>query len=216
MNRFKERMITAVEPFRFAMFLDIVSMDAVDALRLSCLNLKIAIGGSRSMPPAAEDRQATGLTSSEMQYAWCFRQYRLEQPILAAMSDLGWSIRRCHQELVAMLDALVAIDPERHESFKIVDVAGSVHAIEASFFDKAVEAAKGQLARIPASNPSGELFRYGLYLGLKAASNSGDFDDLAMQDAIAEMKTALVDELGAKEPLVRENFRSASAMSTSV
>jgi hypothetical protein len=140
------------------------------------------------------------LTSEEREYSSKFFYHQHESLFLPLMRE-GWSVRRIHREVVAMLRALIALDPERLSEFDVVVPSEEVAKVDQGSAS-AADLAASEIQRLARTRVDGHMLRYGMYLGLAMAlegnTDHGDLANLARQ---------LADEVGANDPLERPAYR---------
>lgn len=141
------------------------------------------------------------LTWQEREYSRHFFYLEHESPILPLFRNEGWSIRRVHLQLVAMLRALITLDPENLAEYSVVVPHEEVANVEQGKAS-AADVATSEIQRLKRTRVDGHMLRYGMYLGLAMAlegnTDHGDLADLARQ---------LADEVGANDPLDRPAYR---------
>jgi hypothetical protein len=103
--------------------------------------------------------------------------------------------------MVAMLRALIALDPDRLSQYDVVVPSEEVAKIEEGAAS-AADLAATELGRLAHTEVPGHMLRYGIYIGLAMAlegkTDHGDLARLARQ---------LADDAGANDPLERPAYR---------
>jgi hypothetical protein len=154
------------------------------------------------LQPNAETRSGwDNLTFQEREYSSSHGYLEYESPILPVMLEEGWSLRRVHRELVSMLRALIALDPERLATYDVVIPSEEVSLIE-DRQEAAADLAASELARLPGSGSLGHMLRYGLYIGLGMA-----LEGRTSHDDLGKLSRFLAGELGAHDPLERPEYQ---------
>lgn len=140
------------------------------------------------------------LTSDERAYSAKFFYLQNESLIIEALRE-GWSIRRIHREMVAMLRALIALDAENLAEYDVVVPSEEVAKVEQGTVD-VTDLAVAELQRLPRTKAEGHMLRYGIYLGLAMAleGKTGHAD-------LADLARSLIGQVGAKDPLERPSYR---------
>lgn len=150
-------------------------------------------------PPIDETFGWDRMTWPEREYSRHFFYNEYESLIIPLFRE-GWSVRRVHRQLVSMLRALIALDPERLSEFAVV-----IPSEEAALVDEraasAADLVSSERYRLAPTSISGHMFRYGLYLGMAMARNGG-MNEGELQDLAAR----IAEEIGAKDPLDRPDY----------
>jgi len=103
-------------------------------------------------------------------------------------------------QLVAMLRALIALDPENLAEYAVVIPGEEVARVEEGAAS-ATDVAASEMARLEHTSVQGHMLRYGIYLGLSMAlEEKMDSTELV---ALAERMAI---EVGAKDPIVRHPY----------
>jgi hypothetical protein len=141
------------------------------------------------------------LTRQEREYSRHFFYLEHESLILPLFRNEGWSIRRVHLQLVAMLRALIALDPENLAERAVIVPGEEVANVEQGQAS-AADVATSEIDRLASTRVDGHMLRYGMYLGLAMAlegtTEHADLTRLARQ---------LADEVGANDPLDRPAYK---------
>jgi hypothetical protein len=195
----KDDVIRAAAPFEFSAYIDehYWREDGADLARI-VQNLSNDI---RSVGPVVQPRGDTegdkiGLTPKEYEYSANFWRHWHRSPIITAMTQQGWSLRRIHIELVDMLRALIALDPDRLQEFDVIDTADIVLHVE-SGRTEAADAIESELARLTRDETDGHMLRLGMYLALRMKEGEA---------AIGELAARLLDDLGAIDTMERPDY----------
>ncbi len=195
----KKAIIAAAASFEFSAYVDehYWREDGDDLWRI-VQNLSNDI---RSVGPVVQPRPETqgdklGLTPKEYEYSANFwRQWHLS-PIITAMAKQGWSLRRVHVEMVDMLRALIALDPEKLQEFDVSDTSDIVRQVEDGRTD-AASAVEAELARLSRDETDGHILRLGMYLAIRMKA------DGALLDALT---ARLLDDLGGNDGMERPEY----------
>ena len=173
------------------------------SLRDICEVLREKIVDALTLVPRFDDANVypDGLTFAERRYVEVFSPFG-DSPVAAAMLDLGWSVRRCQHEMSRTLRAVVDLDLASLGRFELIDLDLSVRAIEARGY--AFDRVMHDLDKISLWTRDGQMFRYGLYLGMKAGVEAVDPQSEAELRNGADVLARI---LGAYDPLERPNFQ---------
>lgn len=155
----------------------------------------------QSVGPVVQPRSDTpgdklGLTPKEYEYSATFWRQWHRSPIITAMTEQGWSLRRIHIELVDMLRALIALDPDRLQEFDVIDTADIVLHVE-SGRTEAADAIESELSRLARDDTDGHMLRLGMYLALKMKGGEA---------ALGEFAARLLDDLGGNDTMERPDY----------
>lgn len=141
------------------------------------------------------------LTVEEREYSRKHSYLEHQSPFLPLMRNEGWGMRRIHRELVAILRAVIAIDPENLARYDVVIPGEEVSLIEEGTKD-AADLGASELARLQNSGTQGHMLRYGLYIGLAMA-----LEGKTSHEDLGSLARRLADELGANDPLERPDYQ---------
>lgn len=195
----KDAIIAAAASFEFSAYVDehYWREDGDDLARIvSNLSRDIQSVGPVVQPRLDTQGDKIGLTPREYEYSANFWRHWHHSPIIPAMTEQGWSLRRIHVELVDMLRALIALDPEKLQEFDVIDTADLVRQVEGGRTD-AASAIDAELARISSDETDGHMLRLGMYLALKLKAEGASLDALTAR---------LLDDLGGNDGMERPEY----------
>jgi hypothetical protein len=195
----KDQIIRATAGFEFSAYVDehYWREDGEDLARIvTNLSRDLQSVGPVVQPRADIEGDKIGITPKEYEYSATFWRQWHRSPIITAMTKQGWSLRRIHVELVDMLRALIALDPERLQEFDVIDTTDIVRQVEGGRTD-AVSAVESELARLPRDETDGHMLRLGMYLALRMKAEDADTTELAAR---------LLDDLGGNDGMERPAY----------
>lgn len=195
----KDDVIRAAAPFEFSAYVDehYWREDGADLARIvTNLSKDISSVGPVVQPRADVEGDRLGVTPKEYEYSANFWRQWHRSPIITAMTKQGWSLRRIHVELVDMLRALIALDPERLQEFDVIDTTDIVRQVEGGRTE-AVSVVESELARLARDETEGHMLRLGMYLGLKLRDG---------ETSVAELTARLLDDLGGNDGMERPAY----------
>jgi hypothetical protein len=195
----KDDIIGAAASFEFSAYVDEHNWrdDGEDLTRIVS-NLSRDI---RSVGPVVQPRQDTqgdkaGLTPQEYEYSANFWRQWHQSPIITAITRYGWSLRRIHVEMIDMLRALIALDPDKLQEFDVVDPTDIVRQVERGIIEP-VTVVESELERLNRDESEGHMLRLGMYLGLKLQAGDASAGKLAAR---------LLDDLGGNDGMERPTY----------
>ena len=169
------------------------------AVEVSRLSERLSAAGPLVEAPLDEELRLHGLTTDEIIYTRSVTRGRHAYDMEALMTGEGWSVRRCHMELVSMLRALIALHPEELAEFDVVVPGEVVSGIERRETDalKQIDAA---MRNEGADTHRGQMLRLGFYLGAKASFMQKSPGEAA---GFLVLMNDLVQQLGGNDALRR-------------
>lgn len=164
----KTDILAATDHFEFSAYVDEHWWrdDGHDHYRLTAaLSRDIRNSTPVLQPPKNTLADVLGLTPGEYLYSSQYWVRWHESPIIKAIREKNWSLRRCHMEMVEMLRALIALDPETLKEFDVVDITEV--SVKVELGERwAAAVIREELARLPANETEGNMLRYGIMLGM--------------------------------------------------
>lgn len=195
----KDDVIRAAARYEFSAYVDehYWREDGEDLTRIvSNLSRDLQSVGPVVQPRADTEGDKIGVTPKEYEYSANFWRQWHRSPIITAMTEQGWSLRRIHIELVDMLRALIALDPDRLQEFDVIDTADIILHVE-NGRTKSADAIESELARLARDETDGHMLRLGMYLALKMKGGEA---------ALGEFTARLLDDLGGNDTMERPDY----------
>jgi hypothetical protein len=167
----KDDIIAATQQFEFSAYVDEHNWhdDGHDLYRLvSKLHGCISRAAPVLQPSREDEADTLGITPEEYEYSTNFWRVWHLSPIIDTIRTKNWSLRRCHIEMVDMLRALISLDSELLREFDVVDITEIASNVELGQL-AAADVVATELTRLEANETEGNMFRYGMFLGLHLA-----------------------------------------------